>query len=131
VIGGLVSSALGSPSADARGHGFFKAVNFTLEELPSLIKRLNLYIAVDTGPIYIAHALKVPLIDITGPCDSNEQPPNDELSIQVRPPPYIKPSSFVMKKPGKPAEHEKALESTHVEDVFLAIEKLSQPVFKE
>lgn len=97
---------------------------FSLEELPSLMKRLSLFIAVDTGPIYIAHALKVPLIDIIGPVDPAEQPPNDARSIQVLPPPAIKPSSFVMKKPGQAEEHRKAIESITVEDVLKAIEKL-------
>lgn len=103
---------------------FFKALNFNLEELPSLMKRLNLYIAVDTGPIYIAHALKVPLIDITGPCDPDEQPPNDGISLQVRPPAHIKPSSFVMQKPGHPTEHVKALQSIKADQVFQAIDDL-------
>lgn len=103
---------------------FFCAADFNLEELPSLIKRLNLYIAVDTGPIYIAHALRVPLIDIVGPCDPNEQPPNDEISIQVRPPTYISPSSFVMKKAGRPEEHRRTLEAIKPEEVIDAVKRV-------
>ena len=110
---------------------FFMATDFTLEELPSLIKRLNVYIAVDTGPIYIAHALKVPLIDITGPCDPYEQPPNDKISIQVRPPEYIEPSSFVMKKAGKDEEHKKALAATSIESVEGAIDQLMKNLKKK
>lgn len=109
--------------SDLKSKDFFKTVDFTLEELPSLIKRLKLYIAVDTGPIYVAHALKVPLIDIIGPVDPNEQPPNDETSFQVRPPAHIKPSSFVMKKAGKPEEHKEALKTISIESVFSAVDK--------
>ena len=100
------------------------SANFSLEELPSLMKRLKLFIAVDTGPIYIAHALKVPLVDIIGPVDPLEQPPKDERSVQVLPPSHIKPTSFVFKKPGRPEEHQKAIQSIKIEDVLAAVEKL-------
>lgn len=110
--------------ADLDQENYFKAINFSLEELPSLVKRLKLYIAVDTGPIYIAHALGVPLVDIVGPCDPGEQPPQDSKSILIVPPPSIKPSSFVMKKAGKPEEHLRALESIKVEDVLNAADRL-------
>lgn len=103
---------------------FMKAVNFSLEELPSLIKRANLFISVDTGPVYIAHALGVPLIDIVGPCDPNEQPPQDESSILVCPPKEIKPSSFVFKKPGSREEQKKALTSISVADVLAAVDQI-------
>jgi heptosyltransferase II len=103
---------------------FFPATDFSMEELPSLMKRINLFIAVDTGPIYVAHALKVPLIDITGPVDPCQQPPEDDISVLVKPPAYIKPSSFVFKKPGKPSEHKLATDSTKVEDVFKAVEDI-------
>ena len=108
----------------------FKAVDFSLEELPSFMKRLNLYIAVDTGPIYIAHALKVPLIDIVGPVDPREQPPKDERSIQVLPGNLpvggqgIEPSSFVMKRSGNITSHMQALEAISVSAILLAIDKL-------
>ncbi|OGF69630.1 hypothetical protein A3H65_04045 [Candidatus Giovannonibacteria bacterium RIFCSPLOWO2_02_FULL_45_14] len=103
---------------------FFEATDFSLKELPSLIRRLTLYIAVDTGPIYIAHALNVPLVDIIGPVDPSEQPPSDKRSVQVLPAPGIKPSSFVLKKPGRLAEHKMAIESIKVEDVLMAVDKL-------
>ncbi|MEK7090171.1 MAG: glycosyltransferase family 9 protein, partial [Patescibacteria group bacterium] len=94
---------------------FIKEVDFSLEEMPSVIKRLNLYVAVDSGPIYVAHALGVPVIDIIGPVDPGEQPPHDAMAIQVRPPANIKPSSFVFKKPGAPQEHKRAVDSITVD----------------
>ena len=100
---------------------FIKEVDFSLEEMPSIIKRLNLYIAADSGPIYVAEALGVPLIDIIGPVDPNEQPPEDERTIQVRPPAHIKPSSFVFKKPGSTSEHKKAVDSITVDMVMNAV----------
>lgn len=101
-----------------------KATNFNLEELPSLMKKFNLYIAVDTGPIYVAHALGIPLIDITGPVDPNEQQPNDERSIRVLPRGNIEPSSFVFKSRGNKEQIKKALEFTDVDDIYNAVKIL-------
>ncbi len=47
----------------------------TLEELPSVIKKLSIVIGVDTGLVYMADALGVPVIDIAGPCDMRDQRP--------------------------------------------------------
>ena len=47
----------------------------SIDELKACIARLDLFIGVDTGPIYIAEALKVPLVDIIGPVSEKEQPP--------------------------------------------------------
>ncbi len=103
---------------------FLVATNFSLGELPSLIKRLKLYIAVDTGPIHIADALSVPFIDIVGPVDPNELPPKRDYGILVKPPSYIKPSVFAFKKNGALSEQKKALESISVADVLRAVETL-------
>lgn len=46
-----------------------------VSELKSVIARLDLFIASDTGPIYIAEAFGVPTVDIVGPVDEREQPP--------------------------------------------------------
>ena len=105
-------------------NSFMKAVDFLLEELPSLIKRAGLFIGADTGPLYIAHALGVPLIDIVGPFDWREQAPQDEKSLLVKPPAEIEPSLFVFKKPGSRKQQRKAVSSTSVEDVFEAVGKI-------
>jgi ADP-heptose:LPS heptosyltransferase len=102
----------------------FKATDFNLEELPSLMKKFSLYIAVDTGPIYIAHALGIPLIDIIGPVDPDEQPPQDEKSIRVMNRENIEPSSFVFKRRGTPKQIKKSLEATFVEDIYETAIKL-------
>lgn len=107
-------------------HGDSAAVvtEFSLEELPSLIKALSIFIAVDTGTIYIAHALGVPLIDIIGPVHPGEQPPSDEKSIQVLPKTGIAPSSFVLTLPLRGAEHSRAVLSIAAQDVVTAFEQL-------
>ncbi|MEK7612057.1 MAG: glycosyltransferase family 9 protein [Patescibacteria group bacterium] len=99
----------------------FIASNFSIEELPSILRRFKLYIAVDTGPIYVAHALRIPLIDISGPCDTREQPPSDELSLCITPD-SIPPSSFVFKHPGSLLERRRAIEAISVDQVFSSIQ---------
>ena len=46
-----------------------------LKELPALLERLSLFIGVDTGIIYMADALSVPIIHLAGPIDTSEQHP--------------------------------------------------------
>ena len=48
---------------------------FSLQELPALIERLSLFIGVDTGVIYMADALNIPVVDIAGPSDMEDQRP--------------------------------------------------------
>ena len=106
------------------GSNFIKAVDFSLEELPSLIKRASFFVGVDTGPIHIAHALKIPLIDIVGPFDWREQAPQDEISRLVKPSAEIKPSLFAFKKPGSFKQQQKAILSIKMEDVLAATEEV-------
>lgn len=123
---------IGSKNDDSRieeflrnfNHKAFKATDFLLEELPSLISRLKLYVSVDTGPIYIAHAIGIPSINIIGPVDPSEQPPQDEKSIQVLPSLSVPPSSFVFKKNGPDEITKLAIKSTSVESVLAAARQL-------
>jgi len=57
----------------------------SLEELKAVIGELDLFISVDTGPIYVAEALGIPTVDIVGPMDENEQPPRGEKHRVVVP----------------------------------------------
>ena len=47
----------------------------TLTQIPALLKRLSLFIGVDSGITYMADALHVPLVSIAGPCDMRETRP--------------------------------------------------------
>lgn len=102
------------------------ATNFSLEELPSLIKALSVFIAVDTGAIYIAHALGVPLVDIIGPVHPDEQPPKDSRSVQVLPQQGIIPTSFVLTPPTRGAVHTHAVLSIMPADVIAAVYELTR-----
>ncbi len=48
---------------------------FSLSELPAAVSLLDLVIGVDTGPIYIADSLDIPVVVIAGPCDMGDQRP--------------------------------------------------------
>jgi len=52
--------------------------NLSINELAAFLSRVKLCIGVDTGPLYIAEALRIPTIDIIGPMSESEQPPVGE-----------------------------------------------------
>jgi len=58
----------------------------SLAELPALIERLSLYIGVDSGITYMADSLSIPLINIAGPSDMQDQRPvgNDAIILQKK-----------------------------------------------
>ena len=70
-----------------------------LEELPSTISKMNLYISSDTGNSYIADTFNIPLINFAGPCYMKEQHPigKNVLIIESNSP-YV-PYSFIFKAP--------------------------------
>lgn len=57
---------------------------FRLEDMPDVVKRLDLVIGVDTGLTYMADALEVPVIDIAGPCDMEDQRPVGEAAFVIQ-----------------------------------------------
>jgi ADP-heptose:LPS heptosyltransferase len=72
---------------------------FKLDQLPALMRRLKLFIGVDSGLTYLADTFDVPIVSVVGPTDPREQRP---LGAQVRfvverPPCY--PCAFVFKAP--------------------------------
>ena len=68
----------------------------SLDELKACISRVQLFISVDSGPIYVAETYKVPTINIVGPMDEHEQPPQGEIHINVVPPRRTKPALHIM-----------------------------------
>lgn len=57
---------------------------FNLKELPALIKRLSLFIGVDTGITYMADALNIPIINIAGPSNMQDQRPTGKNVIIIQ-----------------------------------------------
>lgn len=68
----------------------------SLDELKYFMSRMDLFIAVDTGPIYIAEAFGVPTVDIVGAMDENEQPPRGEIHRIVVDPHRKSPELHIM-----------------------------------
>lgn len=71
-------------------------MDFNIEELKALVSLLHLFIAVDTGPIYIAEAFGVPTIDIVGPVDERVQPPHGFIHRNVIPPNRTRPELSIL-----------------------------------
>ena len=87
--------------------------DFSLEEIPSLIASLDLFIAADTGLIHVADALNIPLIDIIGPVDPCEQAPAGPQRVIIAPD-NVEPSVFAMKRQGVISKQKKAVDATSV-----------------
>lgn len=101
------------------------STDLKLNELPAFLKHLSLFISVDTGPLYIAHALGVPIVDIAGPVDINEQPPQDRKSEIVQKNIYCVPCSFLIPGARHCKEgHHRCVKEITVDDVLNAVKKL-------
>ena len=59
------------------------AGQFTLGELAAVLKPLDTFVAADTGPLYIADAMEVPVVDLMGPCSSRGQHPIGDRAVIV------------------------------------------------
>ena len=98
---------------------------FSLCELPALLKKLSLFISKDTGPLHIADALGVPVVDIAGPIDTNELYPLSGKSRLIKKDIYCAPCSFMFQPPPFCKEkHSKCLKDITVEEVFKAAAEL-------
>ncbi len=104
---------------------FVDAGGLSLRQLAAILERAALFVSVDTGPLYIAHAFGVPVVDIVGPVDPREQPPPPGPRVALVPPPEIRPSSFVAETlREETAGQRAAIEQTTVGMVTEAIDAL-------
>lgn len=99
--------------------------SFELSEAPALFKRLNVFISVDTGSLYMANAMNVPVVNIAGPIDIYEQPPLNDKCIIVQKKLNCLPCSFVL----PPARFchkgdKRCIKEISVDDVFEAVNTL-------
>lgn len=94
----------------------------SLEAVPYAISQLDFYIASDSGNVYIADAVGVPVVLLYGPCGIEEQRPlGDVLLIG---PDHIAPSSFIFAAPYQfhhPAEQLYALDNRKLDDIHAFI----------
>lgn len=57
---------------------------FNLDELKAFISKLNLFISVETGPVFIAEAFNVPVVNLVGPVDDSAQSPRGDKNLIVK-----------------------------------------------
>jgi len=106
-----------------------KVVNLSglisLKELPALINKLDLFISVDTGPLYIAAALDVLVVDINGPFNVREQMlPTTKAEI-IENKIYCQPCSHLVDAKHFCKEgHRECVKGITVDMVFQGIERL-------
>jgi heptosyltransferase-2 len=104
----------------------------SLEELKAVIARLDLFIAVDTGPIYIAEAFDVPTVDILGPVAEGEQAPVGDRHVVVVPPGPRTPQMWNMNVHGHDKlEMKRQINSTTVDMVYRATVPLLEKIHEK
>jgi ADP-heptose:LPS heptosyltransferase len=54
-----------------------------LEDLAALIDRLDIFVGVDSGITYLADARNIPVIDVMGPADPEDQRPTGKRAIVI------------------------------------------------
>lgn len=106
------------------GDHYISAAGVSLENLPALMSKLTVFISVDTGPIHIAEALDIPLIDILGPVNDIELTPRGKNVQIVKPAEGISPTVFAFHTPGDEALARKALDSIKIKDVISAFQRI-------
>lgn len=98
---------------------------FKLHELPAFLKKLKLFISVDSGPVYIADAVGTPVVDIVGSFDPQEQTPaGNKYKILQKDKPlancsFIDPLSFDCLR-----WYQQQLQKVTPEEVFEAVASL-------
>lgn len=98
---------------------------FTLSELPALIEKLSLFIGVDTGIIYMADALNIPLVDIAGPSDMEDQRPTGKKVFIIQKKLSCVPCSHTFKAPYECRYgYRKCITDITVEEVFEGVSRL-------
>ena len=103
---------------------------FSLKELPSLIKLFKIFISVDTGPLYIANALDIPVVDIIGPFNVCEQLSLNEKCEIVSKKIYCFPCSHIIPTAHICKEgHRKCVGDITPEDVYKAIVRLKKRIY--
>lgn len=98
---------------------------FSIDELKAVISKLNLFISVDTGPIYIAEVFGVATIDIVGPMDEREQPPVGPQHRVIVPAERKAPAVHIMDaRPHDKMEARRQIESISVSQVIEVVKEL-------
>jgi ADP-heptose:LPS heptosyltransferase len=125
LIGALSDRENAEKMREKTTHGLVNSCGeFSLSQLPALLSRCQVFISVDTGPLYIANALGVPVVNIAGPCDLHTQSP-DGIHEIIQKSLECAPCSFIMDAPRicKRGDR-KCLKLVSVDEVLEALERL-------
>jgi len=103
---------------------------FNLSELPALMTKFKLFVSLDTGPLYIAQSLGVPIVDIVGPFEVYENLPKEAKAVIVKKNISCYPCSHVIPtarycKMG----HLDCLNKVTIDDVFEAVKNVIEKYF--
>lgn len=91
---------------------------FGLEELPALLERLSVYVGVDSGITYMADALDMPVVNICGPADMEDQRPVGTRAVLIRSSASCAPCSHCFRAPSQCATGtRKCIESVPVREI--------------
>lgn len=97
----------------------------SLAELPALIGRLSLFIGVDSGITYMADSLSIPLINIAGPADMQDQRPVGKDAIILQEALECVPCSHAFKAPYECQRGDRAcITSVSIEEISSAAIKM-------
>lgn len=101
-----------------------------LHEVPYAISQMDMYIASDSGNVYIADAVNIPVICLAGPCDLTEQHPTYAPLILTPEDKSLAPESFIFSAPYQfrhSAEELFSLSDAQLEKIrSFAMSKISQ-----
>lgn len=106
------------------------AGEFALNEVSGLIQKFKMFISVDTGPLYIANALGVPVVDIIGPFNIIEQLDLRDKCEIVSKPLYCFPCVHIIPSVYHCKEgHFRCTRDITVKDVYDAVLRLKNKYF--
>lgn len=98
---------------------------FSLAELPALIEKLSVFVGVDTGITYMADALNVPIVDIAGLSDMEDQRPTGKKVVIIQKSLPCVPCSHSFHAPYECRYgHRECITDITVEEVFQGVSKL-------
>ena len=100
---------------------FVDAVVYSRKGTSLIARNLKLFISVDTGPLYMADAVGVPVVDIAGPADVDELYPLDKRCRIIQKKIYCVPCAHMFDVPRFCKEgHLRCLREITPQDVFAA-----------
>jgi len=103
----------------------------SIDDLKARISKLDVFISVNTGPLYIAEAFDVATVDLVGPVNPWDQPPQGNIHKMVFSPGRPKPLLYIMNSRNHDVrEAERIAQSTRIKDVITATEEALQEVDK-